>query len=199
MDHTLRSCPRRFRAFIPLAIKIGVDAVRRPNAKPRELTVLYYDSDASPCACFADGVAIATYASVGQRTLVIAVDKAPVGDAAVIVIRPRQGGSGFKHTIPVAAQSKIGSMNKNLDPGGRYDAVLAADDLFEVETVKRARRVRMSRCGPSRRLASGPQSEQLQTGRGNHLSRLTQLASCTLLSFEQSALSTPAAARVSLI
>ncbi len=59
-----------FGAFIPLGIKIGLDAVKRLNAKPRELSVLYYDRDASPCACFADGVAIATYASVGQRTLI---------------------------------------------------------------------------------------------------------------------------------
>ena len=48
-----------FGAFIPLGIKIGLDAVSLLNAKPRELSVLYYDSDASPCACFADGIAIA--------------------------------------------------------------------------------------------------------------------------------------------
>src|ERR1700682_4558649 len=70
-------------------IKIGLDAVNRLTAKPRELTILYYDSDASPCACFADGIAIATYASVGQRTLTIAPEKAPPGMAAVIIIRPR--------------------------------------------------------------------------------------------------------------
>lgn len=124
-----------FGAFIPLGIKIGLNAVDRLHAKPRELAVLYYDSDASPCACFADGVAIATYASVGQRTLTIAAEKAPAGDAAVIVIRPRQGGPGFKYTIPVAALSKLGGMNKNLDPRGRYDAVMAADDLFQVEAI----------------------------------------------------------------
>jgi len=38
--------------------------------------------DAAPCACFADGVAIATYASVGQRTLTIVPEKAPPGMAA---------------------------------------------------------------------------------------------------------------------
>src|SRR6516225_7774261 len=75
-----------FGAFIPLGIKIGLDAVDRLHANPRELSVVYYDSDASPCACFADGVAIATYTSVGQRTLAIATEKAPQGDAAVIVI-----------------------------------------------------------------------------------------------------------------
>ena len=55
---------------------------------------------------------------------------------AVAVIRPRNGGAGFKYTMPVSAQAKLGLMNKNLDPRGRYDAVMAADGLFEVEPVK---------------------------------------------------------------
>jgi hypothetical protein len=122
-----------FGAFIPLGIKIGLDAVERLHAKPREVSVLYYDSDASPCACFADGIAIATQASVGQRTLTIAPEKAPIDDAAVIVIRPRQGGPGLKYTIPTTALGKLSAMNKDLDPRGRYDAVMAADGLFEVQ------------------------------------------------------------------
>ena len=122
-----------FGAFIPLGIKIGLDAVKRLNAKPRELTVLYYDSNSSPCACFADGIAIATYASVGQRTLTISPEKAPADDAAVIIIRPRHGGPGFKYTIPVAILAKLGSMNKDLDPRGRYDAVMGTEGLFDVQ------------------------------------------------------------------
>jgi formylmethanofuran dehydrogenase subunit E len=55
-----------FGAFIPLGIRIGLDALDRLHIKPREVSVTYYDSDNSPCACFADGVAIATLASVGQ-------------------------------------------------------------------------------------------------------------------------------------
>ena len=125
-----------FGAFIPLGIRIGLDAVKQLNAKPRELTVLYYDSDKSPCACFADGIAIATYASVGQRTLMIAPEKAPEGAAAVIGIRPRQGGAGFKYTIPLSALAKLGPMNKDLDPRGRYDAVMAADGLYQIEPVR---------------------------------------------------------------
>ncbi len=124
-----------FGAFIPLGIKIGLDAVQRLNAKPRELAVLYYDSVTSPCACFADGVAIATFASVGQRTLTISPEKAPPGTAAVIVIRPRHGGPGFKYTIPMAVLPKLSDMNKSLDPRGRYDAVMATDDLFQVEAA----------------------------------------------------------------
>jgi hypothetical protein len=122
-----------FGSFIPLGIKIGLDATDRLHAKPRELLVTYYDSDSSPCACFADGIALATFASVGQRTLTIASEKAPAGDAAVIVIRPRQGGAGFKYTVPMSALGKLGPMNKDLDPRGRYDAVMAADGLFLVE------------------------------------------------------------------
>jgi hypothetical protein len=122
-----------FGSFIPLGIKIGLDAVTRLNAKPRELTVLYYDSDASPCACLADGIAIATYASVGQRTLTIAPEKAPAGTVAVIIIRPRQGRAGLKYTIPISAMAKLGPVNKDLDPRGRYDAVMATDGLFQVE------------------------------------------------------------------
>jgi formylmethanofuran dehydrogenase subunit E len=124
-----------FGAFIPLGIKIGLDAVKRLDAKPRELSVLYYDSDTAPCACFADGVAIATYASFGQRTLTMAPEKAPPGVAAVIVIRPRRGGTGFKYTVPMASLPKLAEMNKTLDPRGRYDAVMAADGLFEVEAA----------------------------------------------------------------
>jgi hypothetical protein len=131
-------CPRSWglRGLYPTRhIKIGLDAVDRLHAKPRELTVVYFDSDQSPCACFADGIAIATYASVGQRTLTIATEKTPADDAAVIVIRPRQGGPGFKYTIPIAALAKLGTMNKELDPRGRYDAVMATDGLFQVEAA----------------------------------------------------------------
>jgi hypothetical protein len=37
-----------FGAFIPVGIRIGLDALQRLNAKPREVTVVYYDSD-KPC------------------------------------------------------------------------------------------------------------------------------------------------------
>jgi formylmethanofuran dehydrogenase subunit E len=108
-----------FGAFIPVGIKIGLDAIKRLIANPREVTVPYYDSDASPCACFADGVAIATYASVGQCTLKIAQEKAPEGTAAVTIIRPREGGAGYKYTVPLTALAKLGAMNKNLNPRER--------------------------------------------------------------------------------
>jgi hypothetical protein len=125
-----------FGAFIPLGIKIGLDAVEKLKAQPRELAVVYYDSNKSPCACFADGIAIATTASVGQRSLTIAPEKAPEDTLAVAIIRPRKGGPGFKYTVPVSALGKLGQMNQSLDPRGRFDAVMAAGDLFSVEPVK---------------------------------------------------------------
>jgi hypothetical protein len=42
---------------------------------------LYYDSDKSSCACFADGIAIATHASSRPAHLVVAPEKARCGDA----------------------------------------------------------------------------------------------------------------------
>jgi hypothetical protein len=125
-----------FGAFIPLGIRIGLDAASRLHAKPRELAVVYHDSAKSPCACFADGIAIATYASVGRRTLTIASEPAPEGVIAVAVIRPSAGGGGLKYTIPAAALGLLGAMNKDLTPRGRYDAVMGADGLFQVEPVQ---------------------------------------------------------------
>ena len=124
-----------FGAFIPLGIKIGLDAAERLKAHPRELAVTYYDSDKSPCACFADGIAIATTTSVGQRTLTIESQRAPEGTLAVAVIRPRKGGPGLKYTVPATALATLGAMNAKLDPRGRWDAVMKEDGLFSVEAV----------------------------------------------------------------
>ena len=55
---------------------------------------------------------------------------------AVAIIRPRKGGAGLKYTIPVSALATLGSMNAKLDARGRYDAVMAADGLFQVEPVE---------------------------------------------------------------
>lgn len=125
-----------FGSFIPLGIRIGLDAAERIKAEPRGLAVLYYDSDKSPCACFADGVAIATLASVGQRSLHIAKEQAPADTLAVVVVRPRSGGPGFRYTIPVSAMPVLGQMNQSLDPRGRYDAVMKATGLYTVEALE---------------------------------------------------------------
>jgi formylmethanofuran dehydrogenase subunit E len=125
-----------FGSFIPVGVRIGLDAMERLNAKPREVTVTYYDSDKAPCACVADGVAIATIASVGQRTLAIAAEKAPAGAMAVIVVRSKQSGAAVRYTVLDTWLPKLIDINKSFDPRGRYDAVMKADSLFEVVAGK---------------------------------------------------------------
>jgi formylmethanofuran dehydrogenase subunit E len=121
-----------FGSFLPVGIRIGLDSLQRLSAKPREVTVTYYDSDKAPCACVADGIAIATIASVGQRTLEIAPAKAPAGAMAVIVVHSKQSSAAVRYTIAEGWVPKLIEMNKTLDPRGRYDAVMNADGLFEV-------------------------------------------------------------------
>jgi formylmethanofuran dehydrogenase subunit E len=126
-----------FGSFLPVGIRIGEDAMKRLNAKPRELSVLFYQGAGTPCPCAADGVMLALGASPGQGTLQIAPEKSPPGTFAVAVIRPRKGGDGLKYTVPMSFMPKLGDINRTMqDPRGRYDAVMALPDLFTVEPAK---------------------------------------------------------------
>ncbi|MGC2590681.1 MAG: hypothetical protein WA425_02035, partial [Xanthobacteraceae bacterium] len=44
-----------FGSFIPVGIRIGLDALKRLDAQPRGVTVVYYSGPKSPCPCPADG------------------------------------------------------------------------------------------------------------------------------------------------
>jgi formylmethanofuran dehydrogenase subunit E len=126
-----------FGSFLPVGIKIGEDAMQRLHAKPRELTVTFYQGDGTPCPCAADGVMLAVYASPGQGTLRIAPEKSPAGTFAVVVIRPRKGGDGLKYTVAKSIMAKLDEINKTVqDPLGRYKAVMALPNMFAVETAK---------------------------------------------------------------
>jgi formylmethanofuran dehydrogenase subunit E len=124
-----------FGPFIPVGIRIGLDAIDKLKADPRGLTVIYYNGTKPPCPCVADGVMIATKASPGQGTLQISPDKAPDGAMAVIVIRNRKTGEGLKYTIADAWLPKILGWIKS-DPAARYDSAMSAEGLFQVEPVK---------------------------------------------------------------
>jgi formylmethanofuran dehydrogenase subunit E len=124
-----------FGPFIPVGIRIGLDAADRLKADPRGLTVIYYNGTRPPCPCVADGVMIATRASPGQGTLQISPDKAPDGMMAVIVIKNRKTGEGLRYSITDEWLPKILGWIK-LDPSARYDAAMSAEGLFQVETVK---------------------------------------------------------------
>jgi len=125
-----------FGSFIPVGIRIGLDALQRLSAKPREVSVVYYDGDKAPCACIADGVAIATVASVGQRTLQIAPEKASVGAMAVIIVRHKPTGEAIKYTVADSWLPKLAEWNRTLDPRGRYEAVMKAEGLFDLTSMK---------------------------------------------------------------
>jgi formylmethanofuran dehydrogenase subunit E len=122
-----------FGAFIPVGIRIGLDARERLKAAPRELAVIYFSGDKSPCPCVADGIMIATHASPGQGTLHIAADKAPEGSMAVAIIRNRKTAGSEIHTITDDWLPRILGWNKTYDPAGRYEAAMKADALFQVE------------------------------------------------------------------
>ena len=124
-----------FGAFIPVGIRIGLDALQRLDAQPRGVTVVYYSGPKSPCPCPADGIAIATMASVGQNTLHVAPEKAPDDALGVAIIRSKTTGAAVKYTIAASWIPKLIAINKEFDPLGRYDAVMQAPGLFSVETL----------------------------------------------------------------
>jgi formylmethanofuran dehydrogenase subunit E len=124
-----------FGPFIPVGIRIGLDATSKLKAEPRGLTVTYYNGAKPPCPCIADGVMIATQASPGQGTLQISPDKAPDGAMAVVVIRNRKTGEALKYTIADEWLPKILGWIKS-DPSARYDAAMNAEGLFQVEAVR---------------------------------------------------------------
>jgi hypothetical protein len=121
-----------FGAFIPVGIRIGLDAKERLKADARGLSVTFYNGEKPPCPCVADGVMIATQASPGQGTLQISPEKAPPGVMAMIIVRNRKTGEGLKYTISDEWLPKILGWNKS-EPLDRFDAAMAADGLFKSE------------------------------------------------------------------
>jgi FmdE, Molybdenum formylmethanofuran dehydrogenase operon len=123
-----------FGAFIPVGIRIGLDALQRLKAEPRGVTVMYYTGEKPPCPCIADGIMIATQASPGQGTLQIAPEKAPAGLMAVAIIRNKKTGEAIRYAITDAWLPKILGWNQQ-DPAGRYAAAMSADGLFDAAPV----------------------------------------------------------------
>lgn len=126
-----------FGAFIPVGIRIGLDARERLKADARGLTVTYYSGEKPPCPCVADGIMIATQASPGQGTLQMAPEKAPAGMMAAIVIRNRKSGEAVRYSISDGWLPTILGWNK-LDPAGRFDAAMTAEHLFQSEPAPQA-------------------------------------------------------------
>lgn len=124
-----------FGPFIPVGIRIGLDALDKLNPGPRDLTVTYYAGTKPPCPCVADGVMIATRTSPGQGSLQISPDKAPDGMMAVVVIANKRTGEALRYSVTDEWLPKILAWLK-ADPPARYDAAMSAEGLFQVESAK---------------------------------------------------------------
>ena len=121
-----------FGSFLPVGILIGEDAMKRLNAKPRELDVTFYQRYAmplrrrwrKPCGLCQRCSGHSSYRAgeIAARHL------------AVVIIKPRKGGEGLKYTVPMSVMPKLGQINSTIpNPLGRYDAVMAIQDLYTVE------------------------------------------------------------------
>lgn len=124
-----------FGRFIPVGIRIGLDATEKLHADLRGLTITYYDGSKPPCPCVIDGIMIATQASPGQGTIQISPEKAPDGIMAIVVIKNRKTGEALRYTIADEWLPKILGWIK-LDTSARYDAAMGAEGLFQVESTQ---------------------------------------------------------------
>ncbi|MFZ4408181.1 MAG: FmdE family protein [Paracraurococcus sp.] len=121
-----------FGGFIPVGIRIGLDAKARLRADPRGTSVLYYQGAKAPCPCILDGVMLATQSSPGQGTVELAPERAPPGLMAVIILRNRKSGETLRYSIADEWLPTILGWNR-LPATERYAEAMRAEGLFAVE------------------------------------------------------------------
>ena len=78
-------------------------------------------------------VQLATGASPGQGTLRVAAEAAAPGLLATVVLRHRKTGAIARYSISSEWLPVLLELNRSRDPLGRYEAVMAADQLIRVE------------------------------------------------------------------
>lgn len=125
-----------FGSYIALGIRIGLDAMQRLDAKPRELDVTYQDGANVPCPCVADGIMIATVATPGQNSLRILPSKSGSNNFGIALIKNKKTGKTLRYVIPATASSLLDKWNQDLNDRQRYDAVMniSSDSLFRVDS-----------------------------------------------------------------
>ena len=127
-----------FGAFIPLGIRIGLDARARLAAGPRRLSVKYESGSAAPCPCVVDGIGIALLASPGQGTL--RVDpQTPSGVFGIATIVYPERHTTLVYIIPASAGAAVDVLNRpGITDRQRYDAVMRmpAKRLFTVKLLR---------------------------------------------------------------
>ncbi len=123
-----------FGSHIALGIRIGQDALQRLGAKRREVGVTVTEGKNAPCACVADGVILATSASPGQKTLLVAPKSEDATYMAVIDIKNSRTGKAISYRVPAAAIGPLAQMNPGKSSREKFDLVFAAParQLYEV-------------------------------------------------------------------
>jgi hypothetical protein len=121
-----------FNTFVAVGVRIGLDALKRLDAMPGDVKVVYINGATTPCVCVADGIMIATRATPGRDAI----------DVAKVYVRPELMGSAvisnsktgkrIRYDIPVAHLARLKDWNRTLDPMGRYNAVMKVADLYTV-------------------------------------------------------------------
>jgi hypothetical protein len=127
-----------FGSHIALGIRIGEDALKRLNAKRRDVEVTVTEGAKAPCACIADGLTIATAASAGQRSLTVMPKSSDDGFMATVEVRKKKSDKAVSYIIPSSAQAPLGNMNIGKSPTERFALVMNTPQsmLFNVVEKK---------------------------------------------------------------
>ena len=123
-----------FGSYIALGVRIGLDAMKRLDARQRDLKVTYQDGQNAPCPCVVDGIAIATVASPGQNSLQVLPNSQNSNVFGIAKIEHKETGKSLHYVIPSSARSQLDRWNQDLNERQRYDAVMnaTASSLFNV-------------------------------------------------------------------
>jgi hypothetical protein len=119
-----------FGSHIALGIRIGQDALKRLDAKRRDVEVIYTEGAKAPCACVADGLTVATAASAGQRSLTVLPKSTDESFMATIEVRKKKSEKAVIYRIPASAQAPLGNMNIGKTPAERYALVVNAPEAL---------------------------------------------------------------------
>jgi formylmethanofuran dehydrogenase subunit E len=124
-----------FGTYVVVGIRIGLDAMERLEASPRDLDVTYLEGLLSPCPCVVDGIMIATVSTPGQNSLRVLPTRRDPNTFGVAIIKNKKTGQALRYTLPNSVRSQLDSWNQSLTERQRYDAVMnaPADSLYIVE------------------------------------------------------------------
>lgn len=119
-----------FGSHIALGIRIGQDALKRLDAKRRDVEVIVTEGAKAPCACVADGITVATAASAGQRSLTVLPKSADDSFMALVEVRKKKSEKAIVYRVPASAQAPLGNMNIGKSPAERFALVMAAPEAL---------------------------------------------------------------------